>query len=463
MNGMKKMRNIINIIMMILIMSSLVNIADAATYYVRTDGHNANCNGLYNAGSMSAPNCAYSSIQKGHDAASAGDTIRVQQGTYSGQWLRILKSGSSGSPITYIADGEVILTGTYSGFRIDGQKYIVINGFKITGTGYDYDGYIYLKGAAEYNQILNNVMYNGDNHSPGIACEGVNNNIKGNAIKNMSYTGLVLGGSHNIFENNTLSNIIGSDAMNVFGHDNIIRGNYIEHIEEQESNGQHSDIIQTWGPGESYNILFEGNYVYHSRAQIGMFSQDGGINVRDWTFRNNVYIDIEAQANIYAPNFKWYNNTFYCSRIMAGEVLEFRNGAAGSGNNGDVRNNIFVGCGSLPNSTGWYKYFAGTTGGIADYNYVAKGPWDSVPYGAKSGFTEVHGINGGDPKFVALDAGNVRLRADSPAIDKGTEITSFGKDFTGTPRPQGAAWDIGAYEYRSATALGTPQNFRKIN
>ncbi len=37
-------------------------------------------------------------------------------------------------------------------------------------------------------------------------------------------------------------------------------------------------------------------------------------------------------------------------------------------------------------------------------------------------------------------------------MDKGLAKTEFLTDFSGTPRPQGSGWDIGAYEFVSGTA-----------
>lgn len=54
-----------------------------------------------------------------------------------------------------------------------------------------------------------------------------------------------------------------------------------------------------------------------------------------------------------------------------------------------------------------------------------------------------------DVKFVSGTAPfDVHLQSTSPAIDKGKDLTSFGvtKDFDLTPRPSGAAFDMGAFE-----------------
>lgn len=54
-----------------------------------------------------------------------------------------------------------------------------------------------------------------------------------------------------------------------------------------------------------------------------------------------------------------------------------------------------------------------------------------------------------DPKFYATD--DFHLQVDSPAIDAGNSSVSLyvDQDYDALPRPQGAAWDIGALEYAS--------------
>ena len=63
----------------------------------------------------------------------------------------------------------------------------------------------------------------------------------------------------------------------------------------------------------------------------------------------------------------------------------------------------------------------------------------------------------GDPLFLNPSAGDLRLTAASPCIDAGTSQDVPDIDFIGTPRPQGAGFDMGAYEYtQSGMALKRP-------
>jgi hypothetical protein len=72
---------------------------------------------------------------------------------------------------------------------------------------------------------------------------------------------------------------------------------------------------------------------------------------------------------------------------------------------------------------------------------------------------DAHGLNGGNPQFVDLVNGDYHLLSSSPLINAGIALVGFVTDRDGVTRPQGAAWDVGPYEYvASVTGPGVTVN-----
>jgi hypothetical protein len=63
-----------------------------------------------------------------------------------------------------------------------------------------------------------------------------------------------------------------------------------------------------------------------------------------------------------------------------------------------------------------------------------------------------HNLINTNPRFVNPTAGDYHLAAGSPAIDAGTNV-GVTTDLDGVARPQGAGFDIGAYEFRCTVYL----------
>ncbi|MCX5743278.1 MAG: hypothetical protein NT062_12360 [Proteobacteria bacterium] len=59
-----------------------------------------------------------------------------------------------------------------------------------------------------------------------------------------------------------------------------------------------------------------------------------------------------------------------------------------------------------------------------------------------------HILQNADPMFTSPTTGDFHLRVGSAAIDAGDPTTTPIPDLDGTPRPQGAAVDLGAFEYK---------------
>ncbi|MHC4676908.1 MAG: right-handed parallel beta-helix repeat-containing protein [Planctomycetota bacterium] len=187
-------------------MFQISHIAEAGTfYYVRTDGNDLN------AGTSNTPSGAWLTIQKAADTMVAGDMVFVQAGTYY-EMVQPLNSGTSGNPITYKAEGTVVIDGENirnAAFELIGDDYIVIDGFEITNCpdGGGFWGSIYLSGDSDYVIIRNNIIH--DTGRDGINVGGTSNNalIENNLIYNIDDDGITPAGSGNhTLRNNTIYN-----------------------------------------------------------------------------------------------------------------------------------------------------------------------------------------------------------------------------------------------------------------
>ena len=76
----------------------------------------------------------------------------------------------------------------------------------------------------------------------------------------------------------------------------------------------------------------------------------------------------------------------------------------------------------------------------------------TTPLSNTGTITETNRITA-DPLLVDPALGDFRLQAGSPAIDAGSTNPDVTDDYVGTSRPQGAGYDLGAYERIAALAL----------
>jgi hypothetical protein len=85
-------------------------------------------------------------------------------------------------------------------------------------------------------------------------------------------------------------------------------------------------------------------------------------------------------------------------------------------------------------------------GGTISINYSCVASGNAVLYNLTLGFDgSDHNITG-DPKFVNAGSGNFKLQSSSICKDSGDSTGAPTSDIEGTSRPQGAGYDMGAYE-----------------
>lgn len=257
------------------------------------------------------------------------------------------------------------------------------------------------------------------------------------------------------------------------GVDNVFSRNYVADL--GYTNNSHSDAFEgATGAGFSKNWHIRQNWVETTDTNIltQVTSMGDPTYPHDGTYTNiqiynNVFIFMSGGlAPIGLDGPKVWNNLFaYVGHQTSHAIVH---GGQGGGLIGiDVRNNIFFGCGAggVNTNAGWYANGTQTestnsTFAFADYNYVAGSnftakavaPPDDLLHWAVTG-QEVHGVNGGDPKFTDSANYDFRLLSTSPLINAGVVLSGFTTDFWG--RERGATWDIGPFDSLTEVTGGT--------
>jgi hypothetical protein len=462
------------------IFGAILNLT-AATYYVATNGNNAN------PGTIGSP---FLTIQKGADVAVAGDTVKVGVGSYNESVWPDTANGSNGLPITF--DGQNLASVKS---WIFGHPYHNLINFTVTGGATVFGGAAFIGQNASHIVISNNVFdaafntnitplikWSGPDAIP-FGTAGSDNLLISNVFKNVRGEMFFrLYGDRNVISGNQLLNSDFADFFQISGRSNYIVGNTLSNLFYSGLNENHADILQIFGNAGgslfgSRGHLFESNIVVKAEylSQLGNLTDDSNTNVTDLTIRNNIFVGIAAKASIAMPNVWVYNNFFYqCATNLenGGPLLIFTDsGAIGKGNGGRVFNNIFIDCGPAGTTNSGGTYFSTTlTDVLSDYNYVSKTTANST-YGAVkidpshraigdpggwdvSDWWEPHGYNGvynsSSPLLANLfstsfSPENYRLGFGSPLIGKGLYLTNFTTDIRGISRGT-VNWDIGPYQ-----------------
>jgi hypothetical protein len=431
----------------ICIFASSVN---AANYYVTTNGNNSA------DGSINTP---WLTVQKAVNTMQSGDSVLVGNGTFA-EVIATVRNGTEGSPITITGSEQTIVQafGIY-------HDWITLDNIQITDSVAIIYAAISLTGSN--TRITRNRVY--DINVAGLRCVTsggglpsiwpTNVYVGGNIFTNIYQVtrAMALVVNDSIIESNRFESCA-CDIFNLWGDNNIIRRNTVTNILRDliglEGSGEnHNDFIQTWRTANlnhSTNNLIEANLIVDAWAQMGNLEEQGYTNdFHHWTFRNNVFANCRMTFNVGIPFCSFFNNTFWRSPDGSNEVhsfpLIFIDDPTAHGWGAVITNNLFIACG-YSNAADGLKigYYGGdaTAEPAADYNYFA----GLIPnYASTPGFTELHGINGGDPLFVNSNNGDVRLQANSPAIGAGANLSAmFTTDFYGNTRTN---WDIGAVAF----------------
>ena len=421
-------------------------------------------------GTQSMP---WKTIRKAANTLKGGDTAIVNPGTYN-ERVVITSSGSSGSLISFEAQGTV----QCQGFTVKGND-VQVKGFRVTATQptWDAEGYgIWVEGT---NCIIEN------NHAYYCPTGGIVTTasssaciIRNNKCQRNALNGLEIGGVGHLVENNEIWATIcyhtptnwspsgDANGIMVWGSGHIIRRNYIHDISYNDSENQGYapliDAFQTVAdgrhPGGATNVLFERNLVILTGYRDPS-AHCIAFRLREASFitiRNNILIAFggteTGENGGTSHHVKIQNNTLIGSLAYPpslwpiGISLDYCPYST-------VKNNIVY------DQVNYPIYLSGSsfTGLEIGHNctYNSDG---TTPIGTPQP-NDLWSVN---PKFVNAAGRDFHLQSSSPCINAGSAIADNIADYEGNPRPIGAGWDIGAYEYTgllpslSASASASP-------
>jgi hypothetical protein len=248
-----------------------------------------------------------------------------------------------------------------------------------------------------------------------------------------------------------------------------VHDNYVWNGTEFDNPGNtwHRDGYHSWGNNNgslTNQYLYNNTIIYDgaASANISAFIYPEGGNQFDVWIYNNLLISTNGSAPgdgfIYfkaVTRPRVYNNTFFCASGGSALIVSSLTPRLCP----SFKNNICIGFNQI------FDYPNNSDYSDVDYNFYSTGSQFSFnsfsTYRSNTG-QDAHSAYGNSP---LLDRNWVPTALDTVAKDKGVSLASFfTTDKRGLSRPQGPAWDMGAYEFQnSATKPAPPQNLRILS
>ncbi|MEH2349985.1 MAG: choice-of-anchor Q domain-containing protein [Nostoc sp.] len=409
----------------------LISAAPATTYYVSGTGNDKN-SGL-------TTSSAFRTIQRAANLTDPGDTVLIMNGVYTnagqaGSALSIKRSGTANAWITYKAyPGHFpkIQHNTWSGIGFsNGVSYIEIDGLEIVGNNANITlAYALSQKTNTSNRLTNGTCISIEGRSSNVHHINILNNkvhdcggggisviaadyvkVDNNTVYNNAWYGIYGGSGISFLKNRNTDN---NQGYKMFATNNKVYNNrmYVPWIQVgriTDGNGIIMDELKS-GPNGAYKgrTLIANNISYKNGGSGIHAHESEHIDiVNNTVYLNQQSPELSKKGQLYAgyaSDVKIFNNIIY--------------GVAGKNANS-----------SYMNTNVTYNYNLYTNGAVVG----AMGPNDVI----------------GDPQFVDASSGDFRLKATSPAINRGYYWNGLKTDYTGKPRPAGGRYDIGAYEYQ---------------
>jgi len=417
-----------------LFLAGIMNPCFSVNYYVANSGKD-------NQSGLSLVN-AFQTLRKSTEVVKAGDTVFVQEGTYSGFDLRDVY-GTSTKPVVYKAmNSNVIINQKGSkrddGINIEGCDYIVVDGFTvkdITGSGNGIRVVVanhctvrncWCDHNAErgiFTGFTNDILIEYNRCSNSVAEHGI-------YVSNSSDRPIIR--YNECWGNNCIGIHLNGDLS--MGDDGIISDAQIYCNLIHDNNraaGINMDGVEN--PVIYNNIIYDN----HQAQGIALFQQDGAIVTHGAKIYNNTIV--------VPDDGRW------------GILLQ-----EGAQQNTEIYNNIIIsqhswrGCISAENMTGLksdYNILSNSMSNNGDGNSITFAQWQSLG-------VDKHSLLAGlfENLFENFVGRDLRLNRNSPAVNSGMGSLvskTVTTDINNNTRPSETDYDIGAYEYQFSTLSST--------
>ncbi len=396
-------------------------LASAADYVVATNGDDGN------PGNENQP---WRTLQHAADSVGAGDTVSVRAGDYAGAYIE--NSGTSSQPIVFRAFGaeEPSITDdnpeTPDGFNIEGASYVTVQGFTING-----------RSRAGIRAAT---------------CDHVT--IRDNKIDGSGKWGIFTAFCDDVvIDHNVAANTDEQHGIYVSnsGDRPIVRNNTI-YGNTQAGIHMNGDI-SNGGDGVISDAIIENNVIWDNGS-----GGASGINcdgVQDSLIRNNLIFDEHASGiSLYqidggeaSTGNRVLNNTI----LVAADgrwALNIQDGARNNAASNNILLNANSSHGAIDISGDSLDGFSADNNAVTD-RFTTDGG-DSVlslsEWRSETGNDANSFVSSSSNLFTDPSGDDYSLSSTSPAIDAGETLADVPADILGVARPQGAGFDIGAYE-----------------
>ncbi len=412
--------------------------AHAATY-VDVAGRGGACSDARSAAQAASPATPWCSLTAAAAKAPSGGTVLVRGGSYPYTQIDgsdrtpnaatvTMKPYPGETPVVFAVDLRDATHLRFEGLRFSGTMNLVYFGNDhIAFVDNDLTNAVNIRGSRD-------ILFEGNHFHDGPDSCTVDSSEAG-GVRSMTGTqGLTIRGNH--FERLT------GDAIQMDGTGVLIEGNTFDHIQVRRGCSAHTDVIQSLG---AEDVTIRGNVARDNDS--GILNSSADHQTSGWTIENNVFARSSGtplQLDNQMDDLVVANNTFTASGVGVLFRWWTNPGVPVNSQGFVIADNVF---------DDGYSVDPRLRIAVADYNLVPAG---AHRYGA-------HDVAAA-PRFVDAATDRFDLRADSPAVDSGTDgvvatIRGLGYSLPATDLLGGTrtgAHDRGAYELGATPAAPAP-------